>query len=82
MSAPQQPCITELESLERIAFLQEKLAEKEKNEVQLIEEKNKLLKIVKEYNDSLTNERDSLKEKINDQDETIKVEYGRLFRYE
>ncbi len=43
--------------------------------MQLIEEKNKLLKIVKEYNDSLTNERDSLKEKMIDQDETIKVEW-------
>ena len=62
-----------MESLQRIAFLQEKLAEKEKNEVQLIEEKNKLLNIVKEYNDSLTNERDSLRDKIFNQDETIKV---------
>jgi tRNA (Thr-GGU) A37 N-methylase len=63
-----------MESLQRIAFLQEKLAEKEKNEVQLIEEKNKLLNIVKEYNDSLTNERDSLRDKIFNQDETIKVQ--------
>jgi hypothetical protein len=66
--------MNEIESLERIAFLQEKLAEKEKTEVQLIEEKNKLLKIVKEYNDLLTNERDSLKDKLIDQDDTIKVE--------
>jgi tRNA (Thr-GGU) A37 N-methylase len=63
-----------MESLQRIALLQEKLAEKEKNEVQLIEEKNKLVNIVKEYNDSLTNERDSLRDKIFNQDETIKVQ--------
>lgn len=72
---PQQSFTNELESLEQVSLLQEKLAEKEKTEVQLIEEKNKLLKIVKEYNDSLTNERDSLKAKIIDQDETIKVWY-------
>ena len=62
-----------MNSFQQTTILQEKLAEKEKNELALIEEKNKLLKIVKEYNESLTNERDSLRGKIIDQDLTIKV---------
>ena len=62
-----------MDLLQQISFLKEKLAEKEKSELQLIEEKNKLLKIVKEYNESLANERDFLKEKMIDQDQTIQV---------
>lgn len=64
----------QLDSLQQVSFLREKLAEKAKSELELIEEKNKLLKIVKEYNESLANERDNLKERIIDQDQTIKVE--------
>ena len=64
-----------LQLLQQVSVLQEKLAEKEKSELGLIEEKNKLLKIVKEYNQSLANERDCLKEKIIDQDQTIQVWY-------
>lgn len=71
--------IDEMESIKRITVLQEKLAEKERSEMQLIEEKNKLLRLVKEYNDSLANERDSLKTKIVDQDETIQVQNLCLF---
>ena len=62
-----------MDLLQQISLLKEKLAEKEKSELQLIEEKNKLLKIVKEYNESLANERDFLKEKMIDQDQTIQV---------
>lgn len=61
------------ESLQELSLMQERLQEKMRTELELKEEKNKLLAVIRENNAELEKEKEALEQRLKQQEEVVEV---------